>query len=296
MPKTEHQPHTRESIFRDNCARFPHRPKILTEGDSWFDLPFPDRNIVDQLITHYSGEANWLRLEHIGDEATEMFFTQDRLDQVEGLGGHRSQRASLVEKLTHWRFQLMLISAGGNDLIGTDGRFFATLLKDGNGSDPANYLKLARLEAKIVEVLQALDELIRLRDFHQPGCPIVTHGYDYAIPQPKGAELFLFSLKGPWMWPQLQARGIVDRSLQRNITRLMIDRLNQRLQQFAAGRVNFQVIDARNSVDPQVGPLGWLDEIHPGARGFHAVAGRFVPFLREFCPGRFLRDWPLMRD
>src|SRR5215831_1161347 len=106
MPKTEQEPHTRESIFRDNCRLYPRNPKILTEGDSWFDLPFPQRNIIDQLITHYSGEANWLRLEHSGDEATEMFFDQDRLDEVENLSGHRSQQADLIQKLKSYSFDL----------------------------------------------------------------------------------------------------------------------------------------------------------------------------------------------
>ena len=112
----------------------------------------------------------------------------------------------------------------------------------------------------------------------------------------RGAELFMFNLKGPWMWPHLRARGILDGALQRGIVRLMIDRLNERFQEFADSQPGFHFVDARGSVKPEVGPFGWLDEIHPGAAGFHKVAGKFVPWLRQSCPGRFQRDWPLMAD
>jgi hypothetical protein len=293
MPKTEHQPHTRESIFRDNCARFPHRPKILTEGDSWFDLPFPDRNIVDQLITHYSGEANWLRLEHVGDEATQMFFTEERLRQVEGMENTQSQRAEMVSKCKTWKFQLILISAGGNDLIGNEGWFFGSLIKSASGSDPRPYLNMSRLARKLDEVFEAFDQLIRIRDQHQMGVPIVVHGYDYAIPQPKGAELFTLRLKGPWMWEHVKHLGD---NLRCGIARVLMDELNDRMQRFADTRANFHYVDARNSVRPETGPFGWLDEIHPAGVGFHAVAKHFVPLLRRFCPGSFQRDWPLGAD
>ena len=72
MPKTDQLALTREDIFIQRTKLFPKLPKILTEGDSWFDLPFPGRNIVDQFITHFPGEACWLCLEHSGDELHQM--------------------------------------------------------------------------------------------------------------------------------------------------------------------------------------------------------------------------------
>ena len=137
-------PETREEIFTRRSRQFPRLPRILTEGDSWFDLPFPGRNIVDQLLAHYPDNACWLRLERVGEEATQMFLPQagKGISQVDHLRG----------MLQEYTFQLLLISAGGNDAIGTDGQFFGSLLRNAGTNNAADYLNMKKLDRKLGEV------------------------------------------------------------------------------------------------------------------------------------------------
>lgn len=263
---------------------FPHLARILSEGDSWFDLPFPGRNIVEQLIHHYPGEACWLRLEHSGDEACDMFLSKPgrRLNSVD-------EFRRVMGKYT---FQVLMISGGGNDIIGADGEFFATLLRATSSDDPAKYLNFQRLDAKLDEVIEAFEIVLRLRDQLQPGKPVVTHVYDYAIPRNRPVRLLL-PVAGPWLWPQLQRHGITDPALQRGIVRVMIDRFAERLLDLAQRPgANLHVVNTRGLVKDHE----WPDEIHPSEEGFHRVAGAFVPVLRKLCPGSFAKAWPLSAD
>lgn len=277
-------PETREEIFARRSRQLPRLPRILTEGDSWFDLPFPGRNIVDQLLSHYPDNACWLRLERVGEEATQMFLPQ--------AGKGISQVDHLRRMLQKYTFHLLLISAGGNDAIGADGKFFGSLLRNAGTNNAADYLDTKKLDGKLDEVMDAYDVLLRLRDEHQQGRPVVAHVYDYAIPQNRPVRL-VFPIKGPWLWPHLQTRGVTAPKLQRQIVRVLIDRFADRL--FALEDrpgSNFHVVDTRNKVRDDE----WGDEIHPSGDGFHRVAGEFVPWLRGFCPGSFGTAWPARVD
>jgi hypothetical protein len=271
-------------MFARRAGMFPHLPRILSEGDSWFDLPFAGRNIIEQLRAHYDGQACWLRLEHSGDEVCDMFLPK------------RDRRLNAVDEfrrvLGKYTFHVLMISGGGNDIIGADGAFFATLLRPSTSDDPARHLDLPRLDAKLDEVITAYEVVLRLRDQLQPGKPVVTHVYDYAIPRNRPVRLLL-PVAGPWLWPQLQRHGVTEAGLQRGIVRVMIDRFAERLRELA-GRpgAHLHVVETRGLVKPSE----WPDEIHPSEEGFHRVAGAFVPVLRQLCPGRFAGAWPLAVD
>ncbi|MBI3417746.1 MAG: SGNH/GDSL hydrolase family protein [Verrucomicrobia bacterium] len=284
MPRTEQLGLTREDIFVQRTKMFPRLPKILTEGDSWFDLPFPGRNIIDQLITHYSGEACWLRLEHSGDEATEMFLRDPKQ--------HVNQVDTLQRVLKTYAFDLILISAGGNDIIGTDGDFFGSLLQSGDEDEPASFLDLDRLTDKLDEIEEAYRALFALRDQYQLGKKIVAHSYDDAIPQDRGVRL-VFPIKGPWFWPHLIDAGITSPRVQCDIVHELMERFKARLQTLADEPGNkFLLLDTSDTVNDDQ----WEDELHPSAEGFHTVAEKFLPALREFCPGHFQHAWPLRAD
>lgn len=274
MPKTDNLALTREDIFVQRTRSFPNLPKILTEGDSWFDLPFPNRNIVDQFITHFPGEACWLRLEHSGDEIHQML-TEPQLSTLRG-------------KMIKYRFDAILISGGGNDLV--DENLAPILNRWVDGMTAEDCLDEAKLTAQLGRIENDYRALLALRDQHQPGCPIITHGYDHAIPQDRGVKLFLWQVKGPWIWPRMINKGISDPDIQRDIARLLIDRFNARIATLSENPVNkFLMADTRKTL----AEADWGDELHPTERGFQKIASRLLPHLRQACPGSFKGVFPL---
>ena len=74
------------------------------------------------------------------------------------------------------------------------------------------------------------------------------------------------------MGNNMQERGIIDRDLQREIMKIVIDRLNN-AQIDLVSRFPNRVfhVDCRNAVNTN----DWIDEIHPNSDGFKSLANRF---------------------
>jgi hypothetical protein len=74
--------------------------------------------------------------------------------------------------------------------------------------------------------------------------------------------------------------GITDPRLQRDIVRLMVDRLNERLKLLCGGNNlngafrNVWHVDVRDTVG-----MLWADELHPSDPGFRLVAAKFFEVL-----------------
>ena len=94
---------TKSKKFKRSVSKTPHRPVILSEGDSWFDYPL-HKNTVDYI--ERMGSFSMLRVENNGDELLAI------------LSG--KQKNKIRKLLRQYPFELILFSGGGNDIVGED--------------------------------------------------------------------------------------------------------------------------------------------------------------------------------
>jgi len=252
------------SEFARLIRRFPARTNLVAEGDSWFAYPPPGllfgrpSNVISHLRT--KRRFNLLQLSSSGDEAVEILSGRSKLRLIEAIQRHP--------------VHFLLFSGGGNDLVGRyDFDFF--LREDVDSDDWSEYLHHERLDRRIAQVHAAYADLLDFCTAYSRnlGIRVVTHTYDYAIPDPQGAEFVggLLKIRGgrSWIHPYLRAKN-VPRRFDRILVRYLIDRLAECLLTLeAAHPARLLVADTRGSLDPT---KDWLNEIHPTSKGFGKIA------------------------
>ncbi|MBP0482218.1 SGNH/GDSL hydrolase family protein [Sagittula salina] len=218
-------------------------PKLVSEGDSWFQYPILLSDVIDHLGAHYAIRS----LGAAGDLVADIV-AQDEL----------------IATVAAERPDGVLISGGGNDLLG-EGRLVRSL----RPYDPAlgvdDYLTQGfetALHAVITDYRGLLHRLVR----GFPGLPVLIHGYDHAIPA-----------RGKWLGRPMQTLGILAPGLQRALVARMVDRFYDALTALVdepgmAGQVG--LVDCRSVVKQ------WHDELHPTSDSYARVAGKFREALR----------------
>jgi hypothetical protein len=262
-------PRTRQGVFAASVKQFPGRLVILSEGDSWFSYPLT-ANLADYI--EMMNDFSMLRLEHNGDEAREI------------LGAGSAQLKKLRHYLKEYPIELLLLSAGGNDLVSRELPRLLDHKASGNAWQSA--VKLARLTTVLDDIVAAYSRLLDARDALRPGCVVVAHSYCYFQPNGRKATGPFGLLKaGPWMRPVLVAKGIDPDTEGRDVARYLIDELHARLMSLAAVRPRFHVVDMRAALPAD--DTHWADEIHPSGTGFRRLAEQhWRPLLRTQFPGR----------
>ena len=285
------KPFTTNTVeFGKMLELFPERVSVIAEGDSWFAYPRkglinlgPPSNTIDQLARMH--RFNLLQLSSSGDEILDM------------LSGSRKQK--LLELVQRFNPDFLLFSGGGNDVVGK--YTFEFFLTDGEGSsDWEAYLDAEAVDRRLDQVASCYRDLVDYcHDLSQRNAGVageakpirlVTHTYDYVVPDKRGAEflgglvgrVFLQRSLGPWMYPYLMRRK-VPKSCHAPIARYLIDQLADRLLQVAADHPDpFLLADTRKAVPRK----HWLNEIHPDSKGFEKVARRVFqvmkPWVRQF--------------
>lgn len=238
--------------------------RILAEGDSWFDFPTV-LGTGGGVINHIERQldVSILNLAHAGDEARDMMGVSQRTRLRNNLGDSKM------------KFNALLFSGGGNDLIGD--AFCLWLKPRSQNVTPENALEGARVDAVLQVVRSAYDDLIALRDDVAPACHIFTHAYD--IPQPGDQGVCGY---GPWLKPSLVYRGWTDPVEQRRIAATLLGKFDTMLagieaRQRAANRP-FTYVRTQNTLTAGV---DWHDEIHPNRQGFGKIAGKFAQALNN---------------
>ena len=250
--------------FRQLLRRYPARTSIIAEGDSWF--AYPPKGILfgrpSNVIAHLRRRErfNLLQLASTGDEAVSMLAGKNKFH--------------LIKLLNRFPVDYLLFSGGGNDLVGRyDFDFF--LRRRVSSQDWFDYLDHDRLDRRIEQIENAYADLLDFCASYaaNPDIRVVTHTYDYVIPDPQGAEFLggLFKLHAgkSWLHPFLRDAR-VPRRFDRPIVRHLIDRLADCLLDLAdtnSGRLI--VADTRGTLSPT---RGWLNEIHPTSQGFGKIA------------------------
>ncbi len=269
MPRDQLTARPKESVFAQSYKLFPERLRILSEGDSWFSYPL-NNNIADfiEMMSAFS----MLRLEKNGDQATEI------------LRDNSSQIRKLKTFLKRYEFDLLIFSAGGNDVVDENLR---PLLKRKTGTMTwRQCVRDAELAARMKEIADAYRRLIALRDAARPSCTIVCHSYDYPIPDGRPARgPFGLGRAGPWLKPILDEFRITDPADAAAVARHLIDTLFATLSSLVTTTNKFHVVDLRGTLAAH-GNTWWADELHPDSRGFRALSEKWRDKLMTLFPRR----------
>lgn len=263
MPYTSDS-HEYERLVQD----FPHAVRILAEGDSWF--AYPRRFLL------FGAASNVV--DHLGKSSRYVIYTtaSNGDEAVAMMSGE--QKHAMMKRIRAHHYDFILFSGGGNDIVG---RFDFDHFVDRKtpGMPVLDCINRRRLNRKLEQIAAVHEELIeRVAQFSgNPATRVVTHTYDYALPSPKGFELFdVFPLGESWMHPILMERNITDPQEQRLLVREMLHALKARLMQIqAAYPERFVVVDTQGLLhDGQ-----WRNEIHPTPAGFRLVARKIAAVL-----------------
>ena len=250
--------------FKYQIRQF-ERPSIVAEGDSWFEYPRTwnqkPGNIIDHIQRWTKGKVNLLRLGASGDEATEMLSRKQR---------HRMTKLLDETAKSTRPVDLLLFSAGGNDLLG-DWDLVRFVLPYRAGVPMERLFHKARLNQKLKQVELAHRELLTIRNHYSAKTIIVTHTYDRAIPSNVGVRFLGKNIAGPWIKPALDDAGFPEGAIQRKAARHLLERLSttlRSLESSSEARGRFFVAHTHGLVKDNE----WRNEIHPTPRGFKRVA------------------------
>lgn len=229
-------------------------PNIVAEGDSWFRLPqiFPlPRTCIDYLQLWGYQITN---LAHWGDTLNEMLLAGEFWPYMDGGD------------------DLLLFSAGGNDILGNGGLAgFLNLFDVGHAkpSDAAYYVKREFFNNLDIVVSHIENGLIKPMVARHANKKIIMHGYDYVIPRPNG----------PWLGASMEYQGLdptFNAGLCQAIVRLMIDAYNSRLKALASRYGgSFIHLDLRGTVRKNE----WYDELHGKDAAAIKIARKFATMI-----------------
>jgi len=218
-------------------------PKIVSEGDSWFQYPLLLKDTIDQISDRYAVYS----LGAAGDLLERMADRQEYLRAIEETGA-----------------TILLFSGGGNDLV-ANGALATHLESYHKDLEPADYL-LPSFDALLESAFGHYERILRQVHGAFPQVHVLCHGYDYCIPD-----------NGRWLGKPMQQRGIRSKELQTVIARVMIDRFNRGLRRLCQSMPKVLYIDCRGTVKDD----RWFDELHPKSDAYSDVASLFIREIRR---------------
>jgi hypothetical protein len=247
---------------------------LLCEGDSWFDIytpaPLHEPNLLDAIRTPRS--ALLVDISHVGDTAREM--------------ATGSQASKTLALLNEFKFDALLLSAGGNDLKNAfKEAYIAKIVHAKTRSvlppdirtmtaEPAAADDLFREVVGYIVTWLGLRQRSRLNQ----DTPVLLHGYDYLQPRPAHARIFVNGPRasGPWIYPILKADKKTDDEMRR-IAKDVIDRFNHWLETLVKPLPGVHLLDTRKTLkiaEPKTTKASndWMDEIHATPDGWAKLA------------------------
>jgi hypothetical protein len=182
----------------------------VSEGDSWFDYPpaFIESPFEGDLLAHLhnTGRYNIYNVAKAGDTLENMAYGTDVQNDEQPQPPEILGTVAAV-KLHQPRF--FLLSAGGNDMSGSNGVRLEDYLNHSTTGLPA--LRQGRALDTFANINKAalvyiIDQIKAAKaDIH-----IFIHGYDYAVPdgRPVFRAPFGFNFVGPWLLPAFARKRI----------------------------------------------------------------------------------------
>ena len=265
--------------YYERVDRFPDRPNALSIGDSWFQYPlrfYPDLQTRLSSDDLFGRRVNFLDDSYPGRDAKDV---PRMIRSWHNVGAVLQGRGR--------PFSLILLSLGGNDVIGRD---FSRHLSDGSGSDaspwpwsasvPAEarrWIHLDELAATFDKVAASYRAIVAMRDAVAPGATIIAHTYADVTPMNKPYKFFRMRT-GPWIWKPATKQGVpID--AQKTIVRWLLESFHALLGSVRDGTRSFVLLDTRRELPD---PAGWDNEIHPLGPGFiHLTDAFWMPAVEQ---------------
>lgn len=246
--------------------------KLLAQGDSWFD--YPGHDIIDymQFRHGYSVENIGVAGSTLNDivygPVPENWFGIPQADSV-------SRLAELIDLMSQFSPDAILLSGGGNDIAGDQFFSFVNNAKSGLENPNTEVVK-GVMEHTFKKAYKDLIDVI-LEKSAQSGreTPIFVHGYDY--PWPDGRGVTFFNLQGPWFHKTFNQKNLPFRNnaelqARHDIVKILIDELNNMLIALAGEyRNRVFYIDLRGTLTSR---FDWANELHPTSEGFKMLSDK----------------------
>jgi lysophospholipase L1-like esterase len=246
---------------------------LIAEGDSWFDYPMQDviRLLEDDYLYDVESVA------HKGDCVEDMAHSPGQFEEF----ARRLEKMLRDSKVP----RAILLSGGGNDIAGDE---FAMLLNHAASTlpplneDVVHGIIDVRLQEAYASIISGLTAIAK--SYLGGPLPIITHGYDYPVPDGRGFLGGWWALPGPWLKPGFQRKGHVDLSKNTQLIGQLIDRFNQMLSD-VSGLPEFKHVHYLNlrgtlNHDTQY-KKHWANELHPNATGFDLVTKKFADLIKK---------------
>lgn len=294
---------TRRGLFRqiyrgmDRKGLLATTPVIFCEGDSWFSTPLA-MNLLDWIVSPAPQDEEagvpllgkgglFFRAEHSGDHASRNAKQPKRSMFV------KSNIDDLIGWFRNFDFDLVLLSAGGNDFVD---EYLRKTFAGKEGLSVAGAMKVVKESGKYDAVRDAYRLFVGRFAAVKPDMRFLTHTYAYPIrigekgPLTVGNVGVAAALKksvGPWIGPHIQ--GAIadngDRSQHRLFARQLIDGFEREVLREVKSEFRgiFDYVDLRE-VLPQ--PEDWFDEMHPTETGFHRLATLFRTEMINKLPAK----------
>jgi lysophospholipase L1-like esterase len=246
---------------------------LIAEGDSWFDYPRHDvlQMLEDEFLYDVESVA------HKGDCIEDMAHS----------GGQFEEFARRLEKLLRAKKvpRAILLSGGGNDIAGDE---FAILLNHAASSLPplnddiVRGVIEVRLRAAYARIIGGLTEIAEA--YLGKRLPIITHGYDYALPDGRGFMGGFWFLPGPWLEPGFRKKGYKDFAKNSAVVAQLMDRFNVMLESVSSNPQFSHVhyLNLRNTLSHNSDfKKDWANELHPTEKGFRMVTEKFAALIAK---------------
>ena len=256
----------------------PGQPRLLAQGDSWFDYGAND--LADLLQRNHACAVTSIAVSGSTlDEIVHGALPRGYLGIADAQTVSRAE--DLIYALEATRPDAVLLSAGGNDLAGDALlRFVGNSLLSGAGVDPRE------LRRTVVEVFEApYRELIGLIQAKAARLgkrlPILLHGYDYPRLSPRAvwaAEQLGAGARGGAKVAFAQ-NSTSGRTVLGELSRAFVDAFNGLLATLAADHPGAVFhADLRGTLTRAT---DWANELHPSAQGFALLAGKLDSAVRH---------------
>jgi len=254
--------------FNGNFTR-----KILVEGDSWVSHPLMS-NLARQFDKATADDALILNLAVPGDNAGSVYGNSDAVFRAKG---PQMKKLKKILKSTQFgeKFDLIFISAAGNDIIGPEIREIPLInnKRDFPGAYGRDLMNLSFFN-KMHKVINGYRRFLALLgNTVNRTTPVITHTYAYLEPRKVGTHFFGIMFNRGWIAQHLEHQGVRDRDEQYEIVQEIFDRYHQHISARQANFSQFLVVDTRRTLLKQGVPnTAWFyDEIHPTSAGFKKV-------------------------
>jgi hypothetical protein len=218
------------------------RPRVMAEGDSWFNLPpiVRPKAIADRLSSN--GRVVVKNIARWGHTLSEMLTAKEYL-------------AELPQFNPDW----FIFSGGGNDLQESLKRGELVLAYD--AARPIDQCLSTNGIALLVAIAEGYRTLLNEIAIARPNLACICFAYDYPRPTFKGGKYIGRYLK-KMMYPK---------STWNAVAKVMIDRLTASIEAVVAAFPNAKFLDCRGVTAAHP----FYDDMHPEKAGFKALARIF---------------------